>query len=63
LLIDVLRDPAVCVPEEFLRSLDINTVLAKHGCQAMTEAVPTDSLRHSDLFQHRPNMTPESHVR
>ena len=60
---NVRCDAAVSMAEHLLSSLEIHSFLPQHGCQAMSEAVPADSLLDANPIERRPNMTFENHIR
>ena len=63
LLVNVERNPGICMAEQLLSCLDVYPLLPQHRCQPVPETVPPDPLLDSKTLQRWPDMTLEDHVR
>ena len=63
LLVQLHCGSRVGVTQKFLGSFQVDTLLAKHGPQAMAEGMPPDPLLDPKSLQCRTNVPTKHHVR
>src|SRR5579871_999508 len=51
------------MPKQFLSSLDVDAVLTKKGCQAVSERMPPDLFLYPEPLQRRPYIPVQNHLR